>query len=134
VERLRAAWLALGGPGEPPGTGPELAAALIAAVTDQDETTLDRGVLRAAVTELAQRLAERVPGHAVEVRIPPYVAVQAIPGPAHTRGTPPNVVETDPVSWLRLATGRLAWAEAVRTGKVRASGERADISPYLPLL
>jgi hypothetical protein len=69
----------------------------------------------------------------VELRVPPYVAVQAVAGPRHTRGTPPNVVETDPVTWLRLATGRLPWDEAVHTGRVAASGERADLSGYLPL-
>lgn len=145
MERLRAALAAsrdvLRAHGEtsaepPPGAaGPELAAAVLADVLRLDELAVhERTALRAAVTELAQRLAERVPGHSVEVRVPPYIAVQAVPGPAHTRGTPPNVVEADPVSWLRLATGRLDWAAAVRTGKVTASGERADLSPYLPLV
>jgi hypothetical protein len=59
--------------------------------------------------------------------------VQAVAGPRHTRGTPPNVVETDPLTWFKLATGRLAWEEAVRTGTVRASGPRSDLSAYLPL-
>jgi hypothetical protein len=66
--------------------------------------------------------------------VPPFVAVQAIAGPRHTRGTPPNVVETDPVTWLRLATGRLAFNTAVRDGLARASGTRADLTPYLPVL
>jgi putative sterol carrier protein len=66
--------------------------------------------------------------------VPPYVAVQCVDGPAHTRGTPPNVVETDPASWLELATGRIAWAAAVGSGRVRASGERAELSEHLPLL
>ena len=151
MERLRAAVLAgraaLGERGEPPidelpgdipgsATGPDLAAAVLANVLRLDEVgaAVDRALLRAAATELAQRLAEREPGHSVEVRIPPYVAVQAVAGPRHTRGTPPNVVETDALSWLRLATGRLDWAGAVRDGTVSARGERADLSPYLPLL
>ena len=66
--------------------------------------------------------------------MPPFVAVQAVPGPRHTRGTPPNVVETDPITWLRLATGRVEFAAAVATGAVNASGSRADLSAYLPLL
>ena len=74
-----------------------------------------------------------MPGRAVEVRVPPVAAVQCVPGPRHTRGTPPNVVETDPVTWIRLATGRLAWAEAVASGAVQASGARADLAPYLPV-
>jgi hypothetical protein len=70
----------------------------------------------------------------VEVRIPPFAAVQCIDGPRHTRGTPPAVVETDPVTFLRLATGRLGWAEATTAGRLRLSGLRTDLSPYLPLL
>ena len=66
--------------------------------------------------------------------MPPFVAVQAIEGPRHTRGTPPNVVETDPITWLRLATGRFAFADAVAAGLVRASGSRADLADQLPLL
>jgi hypothetical protein len=68
------------------------------------------------------------------VRVPPFVAVQAIAGPRHTRGTPPNVVETDPLTWLRLASGRVSFATAVADGAVRASGTRADLSAYLPVL
>jgi Bacterial SCP ortholog len=79
-------------------------------------------------------LGARAPGKSVEVRVPPYAAVQAIPGVRHTRGTPPAVVETDAATWLGLATGSLTWAEADAAGLLRASGERADLSPYLPLL
>ena len=78
-------------------------------------------------------LAERSPGASVEVRVPPYAAVQAVAGVRHTRGTPPAVVELDAETWIALATGALAWAEAERDGRVRASGERADLSPLLPL-
>lgn len=90
--------------------------------------------LRPAIRWLVDRLAARAPGRAVELRIPPYAAVQCVPGPRHTRGTPGNVVETDPVSWLELATGRLDWAAARRSGRLTASGARADLSGYLPLL
>ena len=89
--------------------------------------------LRVAVRYLLGLLAAAVPGKAVEVRVPPVAAVQCVPGPRHTRGTPPNVVETDPVTWIRLATGRLGWAEAVARGAVQASGPRADLAPYLPV-
>ena len=92
-----------------------------------------RAVLGAAVKTSARWLAQQVPGRSVEVRVPPFVAVQCVPGPRHTRGTPPNVVETDPATWLRLATGALTWAEAVAGGKVSASGNRADLSQLLPL-
>ena len=82
---------------------------------------------------LLTALARRAPGRSVEVRVPPYGAVQCVAGPRHTRGTPPNVVETDPLTWIRLATGRLSWAEARATGKVSASGIRTDISDLFPL-
>ena len=93
----------------------------------------DRAAVKAAVKASLADLVERAPGHAVEVRVPPYAAVQCVAGPRHTRGTPPNVVECDGPTWLLLATGRLAWAEAVADGRLRASGDRADLSALLPL-
>jgi hypothetical protein len=93
----------------------------------------DAGALRIAVRVLADQLTARWPGHSVEVRIPPYAAVQCISGPRHTRGTPPNVVETDPATFVGLACGFITWEAAVRDGRVRASGERADLSGFLPL-
>jgi putative sterol carrier protein len=78
-------------------------------------------------------LKARAPGRSVEVRVPPYAAVQVIGGGTHTRGTPRAVIETDAETWIALATGDLSWADAVSTGRVRASGERADLSAYLPL-
>ena len=78
-------------------------------------------------------LEQRAPGHSVEVRVPPYAAVQVIPGVRHTRGTPPAVVETDAETWIALATGELAWADALASARVSASGERTDLTPYLPL-
>jgi hypothetical protein len=78
-------------------------------------------------------LSERAPGRSVEVRVPPYAAVQAVPGVRHTRGTPPAVVETDAATWIELATGALAWTDALTQGRVIASGERADLAPWLPL-
>ena len=92
------------------------------------------GALREAARYLAGLLAAQAPGRAVEVRVPPYAAAQCIEGPRHARGTPPNVVEMDPVTWIRLAAGLLPWADALATGAVRASGVRADLAPYLPVL
>jgi hypothetical protein len=86
------------------------------------------------VRVLADGLAAKAPGNAVEVRVPPYAAVQCVAGPRHTRGTPPNVVETDPLTWVRLATGRTRWSAAVEAAQVSASGERADLGPYLPVM
>ena len=94
---------------------------------------VSRDTLATAVRYLLQELAERAEGNTVEVRVPPFRAVQCIEGPRHTRGTPPNVVETDAATWLALATGSLAWSDALAAGKVHASGQRADLSDYLPV-
>lgn len=104
---------------------PEEVAAALTARTPADERLLTKHFLAV--------LAERAPGGSVEVRVPPYAAAQVVAGVRHTRGTPPAVVETDPATWLDLATGALGWAEALAAGRVRASGERTDLSPYLPL-
>ena len=92
-----------------------------------------RAVVGAAVKTSARWLAQHVPGRSVELRVPPHVAVQCIEGPRHTRGTPPNVIETDAATWLRLATGATTWAQAIGDGAVTASGNRADLSAHLPL-
>jgi hypothetical protein len=101
-------------------------AALAAAPRSGDQTRL-------LVKHFLAVLAERSPGASVEVRVPPYAAVQAVAGVRHTRGTPPAVVELDSETWIALATGALTWPEASATGRVRASGERADLSSLLPL-
>jgi hypothetical protein len=89
--------------------------------------------VRAAVKHFLAVLTSRAPGKSVEVRVPPYAAVQCIEGARHTRGTPPAVVETDAATWLALARGRESFADAQYAGRVRASGERSDLSPLLPL-
>ncbi|MFF8028188.1 sterol carrier family protein [Streptomyces sp. NPDC007896] len=95
---------------------------------------LDRQALAACTRLLADALAVKAPGASTEVRIPPYAVVQCVEGPRHTRGTPPNVVETDPLTWIRLATGRTQWKTALDEAKVSASGERADLGGLLPLM
>jgi Bacterial SCP ortholog len=125
---------------QPPFRGPAtertLGAASLAAVTAATATGVEplRPALRAAVRYTLGLLAERAPGRTVEVRVPPFAAIQCIPGPRHTRGTPPNVVEMDPATWLDLATGRMSWTSAMATGRVQASGQRADLSRHLPLV
>jgi hypothetical protein len=98
-----------------------------------EEEQPPRAVVGTAVKTTARWLAQQVSGRSVELRVPPHVAVQMVPGPRHTRGTPPNVVETDAATWLRLATGTTRWADAVAAGRVSASGNRADLGAYLPL-
>ncbi|MFF2653022.1 sterol carrier family protein [Streptomyces sp. NPDC058045] len=98
------------------------------------EVPLDRGALAICTRLLADALAAAAPGGATEVRVPPFAVVQCVEGPRHTRGTPPNVVETDPLTWIRLATGRTTWAEERTAARVHASGERADLSGLLPIL
>jgi hypothetical protein len=123
--------------GEAPYDGPQAGApdAAVQVVLRVYEKGLrpERDLARFAVRHLLERLAEDAPGRAVEVRVPPYAAVQCVAGPRHTRGTPPNVVEIDPRTWLELATGRLTWNDAMEAGKINASGARADLSEYLPL-
>lgn len=89
---------------------------------------------RAAVKASLAALVARAPGRSVEVRVPPFAAVQVVEGSKHRRGTPPAVVETDPVTWLALALGSVSWRQAVSSGRVRASGERSDLSGLLPLI
>ena len=106
-------------------------------VPEATPATLQRSALARCTRTLAGILAGQNPGRSVEVRVPPYAAVQCAigePGPTHTRGTPPNVVETDPMTFLRLSTGRIHWNDAVDNGAIHASGLRANLSPVLPLL
>lgn len=93
----------------------------------------ERGDLKLLVKHFLAVLEERAPGRSVEVRVPPHAAVQVIEGVRHTRGTPPAVIETDAATWIALATGTLGWSDALESGGVRASGERTDLSSYLPL-
>ncbi|THV26837.1 sterol carrier family protein [Glycomyces paridis] len=93
----------------------------------------DRETLKAAVRALLEVLAERAPGHTVEVRVPLYGAVQCVEGPRHRRGTPPNVIECAPLVFLELAVGRRSFADAAATGRLAASGQRADLTDHLPL-
>ena len=135
--------------GEPSPESPAVSTAAAAAdgLTPDESTALDRTLtaldagqdaeradLEVASRALARVLAARAPGRSVELRIPPFAAVQIIEGQTHRRGTPPAVVEISPTDWVRLATGRITWAEAADDGTVRASGVRSDLSPYLPLL
>jgi hypothetical protein len=113
------------------------AARLADALVDAVLTAYDSGrepvraAVKLAVKLLLDRLATDVPGRSVEVRVPPYAAVQCVGGPRHTRGTPPNVIETDARTWILLATGRIAWDDA--RDSIAASGSRADLSDWLPV-
>lgn len=141
AQRLRAALddqrAALGepvwtGPGDPGALGRACAVAVIAAL--RAGMTPRPEALRAATRYLLDLLASTAPGRAVEVRVPPYAAVQCIGGPRHSRGTPPNVVEMDAVTWVRLAGGLMLWRDAMSARLVQASGVRADLAGYLPVL
>ena len=118
-------------------TTAELATALAAVealeVDADDVLQADRARVKELVRITAGFFAQQHPGRSVEVRIPPYSAIQVIEGIRHTRGTPPNVIEMDGPTWLAVSTGRLQWAAAVGAGRIRASGTRADLSGYLPL-
>lgn len=110
-------------------------AALADWLRDDDMAPPTRAELADAVRLTARTLAESVPGASVEVRVPPFVAVQCIAGPKHTRGNPPNVVETAPRTWLLLATGLLSVADAAAAGALQMSGTRAaEIADMLPVV
>lgn len=109
-------------------------AALLAWAGAEKSTAVGRATLATAVRYTMEELAERAPGRSVEVRVPPFAATQCVDGPVHTRGTPPAVVETDPQTWLALAVGHRTWSDAVGEGRVRVSGQRTDLSAYLPLV
>ncbi len=112
-----------------PVSADEVRAVLDALITEQPSPQQSRHWVRCTLRWLAQAN----PGHTVEIRVPPHAAVQAIAGPRHTRGTPPNVIETDALTWLGLVSGSLTWTDALRVGRVQASGLRADLSDLLPL-
>ncbi|MCH1866114.1 sterol carrier family protein [Nocardioides sp. CFH 31398] len=107
--------------------------ALAAALADVEAGDPARASLKLLVKHYLDELVEAAPGYSVEVRVPPYGAVQAVAGGRHTRGTPRAVVETDALTWIALARGGLTWDDAVGTHRIAASGERTDLAPYLPL-
>jgi hypothetical protein len=117
------------------GTFESIGAACADAVLAAMEARLDPlpGALRGAVIYTLDLMSSIAPGPSVELRVPPFGVVQCVPGPRHTRGTPPNVVETDARTWLLLAAGRLSWASAKQGGALRASGPRSDLASYLPI-
>ena len=124
----------------PPRIRPEDGRAAVIAVRDDlsagrvaDGVGASRPELATAVRYLLQVLADAHPGHTVEVRVPPFGAVQCVEGPRHTRGTPANVVEMDATTWVALAIGELSWADARAGARVHASGSRADLSTLVPL-
>jgi Bacterial SCP ortholog len=114
-----------------PADGAPAVRAVLAALADGVDP--ERADLATAVRSTLRALAAAAPGHSVEVRVPPWGAVQCVAGPRHTRGTPKAAVETDPVTWLLLATGRLDLGTATADGRVRASGERSDLASFLPV-
>jgi hypothetical protein len=94
----------------------------------------ERQQIATAVRFLLEELAERAPGNSLEVRVPPFGATQCVAGPRHTRGTPPNVVECDPATWIELATGALSWDDALASARISASGTRANLEGLVPLV
>ena len=107
--------------------------ALTRFVEQPEELLADRSAVALAVRYGLQLLKDSAPGASVEVRVPPFGAVQAIGGPTHTRGTPPAVIEMDAEAWLALVTGKTSYEDAVSSGNVVASGLRTDLQGFLPL-
>jgi uncharacterized SCP-like protein len=123
------------GPWSGEGTIESIGAACADAVLAAMDARLEPvpSALRGAVIYTLDLMSSIAPGPSVELRVPPFGVVQCVPGPRHTRGTPPNVVETDARTWLLLAAGRLSWASAKQGGALRASGPRSDLASYLPI-
>src|SRR5260370_9566846 len=117
-------------PRRPDPRGPESVAAVLRAL--ETGAPPDPEAQRIAARYLLYTLAARHPGRVLEVRVPPVAAVQCLPGPVHTRGTPPNVVETPPLTWIQLAAGRLGCADPVASAAPHASGARGALPPHLP--
>lgn len=106
----------------------------LAALAAVESGSTARTDIATAVRFLLEELAELAPGKTVEVRVPPYGAVQCVGGLTHTRGTPPNVIETDAATWIGIATGTLSWDEAKTGALVLASGSRANLEGLLPVI
>jgi hypothetical protein len=100
----------------------------------QNNQEVNKLIEQTAVKFCLQLLHEKAPGNSVEVRIPPYAAVQVIPGISHKRGTPPAVIEMTARIWIDLAIGNIDWITTKNSGAISASGERADLSTFLPLI
>jgi hypothetical protein len=116
-----------------PAQGAAAVSAALAQLAADPAAIVERSTLATAVRYLLQVFADAHPGHSVEVRVPPFGAVQAVEGPRHTRGTPANVVELGPREWVLLATGKVGWTTLTDEAKLSASGLRSDISALLPL-
>jgi len=100
----------------------------------ENNQEINKTIEQTAVKHCLQLLHEKAPGNSVEVRIPPYAAVQVIPGISHKRGTPPAVIEMTARIWIDLAIGNIDWISTKTSGAISASGERADLSAFLPLI
>jgi len=122
------------GDGSADGTEGATGAASASDSVSPAERAARRRMTATAVRYTLEELAACAPGRSVEVRVPPFGVTQAVAGTVHRRGTPPSVVETDAPTWLALATGRLTWQDALDSGALQASGERCDLSVYLPLV
>ena len=96
---------------------------------------LPGGQLAGLTRAVCQELARLYPGGSIELRVPPFAAVQLAVDDAgrHRRGTPPNVVECTPEVLVALAAGTLTWAEGRAAHLITASGTRSDLSQVFPL-
>lgn len=107
--------------------------AVRAVLSDSSKRVNSDDDFKAAVRYLLEELSFLRPGRSVEVRVPPLGAVQCVDGLTHRRGTPPNTIELNPADWFALAVGEVTWDALVASGRILASGTRADISDALPI-
>jgi len=83
--------------------------------------------LKSQVKKILKLVQEIAPGNSVELRIPPYAAIQCIPGSVHRRGTPPNVVEMSGHTLIKLIEDPTRWEEFCYKGLISASGTNANL-------
>ena len=84
--------------------------------------------IAASVKEILELIKDISPGKSVELRVPPYGAIQCVAGINHRRGTPPNTVEMSGQTLVKLINEPALWSTLCESGEVRASGLLSDLS------
>jgi hypothetical protein len=84
--------------------------------------------LKLEVKKILALIKSEVPGKSVELRVPPYGAIQCVAGGNHRRGTPPNTVEMSGQTLVRLINEPALWSDLCESGEIRASGLLSDLS------
>ena len=84
--------------------------------------------IKIQVKQILKIVEAIAPGRSVELRIPPYAAIQCVEGGSHRRGTPPNVVEMDAQTLLKLSKSPQNWDQLCSAGAISASGTNSNLA------